>query len=202
MQNDPRFEELGKELVDPSVFAWDRGIRWVGEQLEGGRELFVPSSFLDVLGDSTTQQFFGLSRANLNRIAVTAERLVPFSGRLESGEVTNLDGEIVAEIRSVAAPPVASILAEEYEFLISRSTVVSRLKRPFDRLWRAGASFVQVATRKTVGLPANHPISRRQYRKAGIKWIAVGGSAATSLAIPLIGVPLNIAADLFLLLDP
>jgi hypothetical protein len=51
-------------------------------------------------------------------------------------------------------------------------------------------------------VPNTGPLSGRDYAAAGIKWIAVGGSAFTALAAPVIGVPVNIVTDLFLLLDP
>ena len=99
-------------------------------------------------------------------------------------------------------PTLASVLQEEWVFLMTSSWILSRLKRPFDAFVRSGANMLQLGVRRTLHLPPGLPVTLGHWGRAWVKWIAVGGSSATALAAPVMGVPISIVTGVFLLLDP
>jgi hypothetical protein len=68
--------------------------------------------------------------------------------------------------------------------------------------FRHGASYIQMGVRRTLHLPSDAPIRESQMRLAGLKWAAVGGSAAASLVEPALATVIGAGTGVFLLLDP
>jgi len=103
------------------------------------------------------------------------------------------------------------ILFEEWIFLQEYSWVVSRIKKPFNRLVAAGAVCIQFS-RRTVDILINRTLRREHDEfisnvdrlRAFGKWIAVGGAAAASrLIIPDIsGITVPAVIGILMLIDP
>ena len=55
-------------------------------------------------------------------------------------------------------------------------------------------------TLKKQDLPEQIPL--KMLLRTGMKWIAAGGPAALALVTPPVGIPLGVAAGVFLLVDP
>lgn len=103
------------------------------------------------------------------------------------------------------------ILFEEWIFLQEYSWVVSRIKKPFNRLTASGAICIQFG-RRTVDILTNRTLRREHDEFISIvdrlrafgKWIAVGGATAASrLIIPdWTGITVPGMIGIMLLIDP
>lgn len=103
------------------------------------------------------------------------------------------------------------ILFEEWIFLQEYSWVVSRIKKPFNRLVAAGAVCIQFS-RRTMDILINRTLRREHDEfisnvdrlRAFGKWIAVGGAAAASrLIVPdLPGITVPAVIGILILIDP
>lgn len=101
------------------------------------------------------------------------------------------------------------ILFEEWVFLQEFSWIVAKSKKSFEKFKEAGAitiEFSQKATdkiiRKTLKKKDNDFINTFERLRALGKWIAVGGSSATSLMNSIAGALVGFSTGIFLLLDP
>lgn len=104
-----------------------------------------------------------------------------------------------------------NILIEEWIFLQEYSWVVSRIKKPFNRLIAAGAVCIQIG-RRTADILVNRTLRREHDEflnnidrlRAFGKWIAVGGATAASrLIIPdMTGITVPTMIGIMLLIDP
>jgi hypothetical protein len=191
-------------LLDPSVLGTHRGIEWVQSLDESERErLLIPESFVrlrEAVSASPLVEWFGLSEVETSEVFEIALSLKSF--RANSTQSLPPEArQVASELRSMYPTPLGDVLLEEWTFLASNSIVLSRLKKPFTEFFRAGASLVQVVARRTLHLPAGSVLLPSHYRKAGVKWIALTGSAALAAVVPVLG-PLQLAADAFFLLDP
>lgn len=103
------------------------------------------------------------------------------------------------------------ILFEEWIFLQEYSWVVSRIKKPFNRLIASGTICVQFG-RRTIDILTNRTLRREHDEFISIvdrlrafgKWIAVGGATAASrLIIPdMTGITVPTIIGIMLLIDP
>jgi hypothetical protein len=193
-------------MVDPSVFATPMGLEWiesVARQREGIR---VSRSLLSIASDRRLSPaalaYFGLRDVPYTRLRAALETF-ELSSQGDETPPTPDAAFVVERLHTVIRDPlVADILSDEYLFLMTHSTVLARVKKPFTDMSRAGASFVQVVTRRTLHLPPGQPLTSSDYRRASIKWIAVGGSAASAFVSPVAAAALGLGTGFFLLLDP
>jgi hypothetical protein len=196
--------EFGPMMLDPSILATEAGIRWVLSAPPLDVPIGLPRAFISVVREGPIDRgpldYFGLSRMPWSLIREASMHLS--EGRFDD-RYRAFDEGMTAKLGPVVHDPlVAEIVGEEYAFLLMHSTVLSRVKKPFHHMYRAGASFVQLVTRKTLHLPTHHALTTTDFRRAGIKWIAVGGSAAASLVNPVVAATIGIGTGAFLLLDP
>jgi hypothetical protein len=98
---------------------------------------------------------------------------------------------------------------DEWFYLTHSSTIVSRVKRPFTQLARAGALAVELMTppvdrivRRTLRLDELEPVKRAQRLRALGKWTAVGGDAALTFVAPWAAAAGTALTGGFLLIDP
>jgi hypothetical protein len=106
-------------------------------------------------------------------------------------------------------PVVASIRFEEWFYLTHNSMLVSRLKRPFSQMARAGAVVVELLTplgnrvvRRTLKMDKLEEVTRAHALRALGKWVAVGGNSALAFVSPWAAAAGALATNSFLLVDP
>jgi hypothetical protein len=104
---------------------------------------------------------------------------------------------------------------EEWVFLNEMSAIVARVRKTFDTFVKVGATAmytggrvgsegIQQIVRRSLHLSKESPLTRASYRRAGIKWIALGGGALTAqFTIPWISPGVAaFTSGVFWLLDP
>jgi hypothetical protein len=150
---------------------------------------------------------YSFEPADLDEIAQALEigNLFSYSGAQPASEsqssVTDhlLDGSLLG-----------GIYADEWVFLTTQSWLGSRSKRAFRAFNRAGASSLEIGTELMRTLVARtlkldsvpSQLDSDLVRRAGLKWLAVGGAAATGLLNPLLGSIAGLASGGYLLMDP
>jgi len=203
--------------------AWDAG------ELDGVR---VPTSFVTAIRDGrlrgrSLEYFAGRrdDRPDLRSLDAFLREHVTDQGV----EIRWPSDSFAARVRKLAKDDLVSeVLGEEWTFLTSESWLASRIKRPFSAYVRAGAvavefgrhvfdqliregerlgdgarNVIEAALRRTLKsdkIPG--PLTPPQKFRAVCKWVAVGGSSASTLIQPLAGTLLTAASGFFLLLDP
>jgi hypothetical protein len=195
-------------MLDPSVLVREAGVLWL-ESLSPAmrRNLLVPRTFFLGAQDGPggwVVDYYRLSPDFTQRLIRALDTVHFHSDSSESTPLAAADA--AADVARALAgadlnPGMAGTLVEEWLFLTEHSTILSRIKAPFVAFKKAGASSVEVAARATLDLGANIELTPRDYRKAGIKWIAVGGSPLLALLGPW-GIPPAMLASWFLLVDP
>ena len=126
---------------------------------------------------------------------------------------------------------VTQIIYEEWEYLMSHSWLFSKTRAVYDHVVNTGGNALYLTKRKfehaiwitkqtakkagestlkgsdfvvgkTVKKPQNERISPNDRVRALAKWVAIGGGAATAVMVPLVGIPVSVATNMFLLYDP
>lgn len=103
---------------------------------------------------------------------------------------------------------IPQILFEEWEFLITNSWLISKVRFAYDKIVESSGTAIsiskhtfEVVVRRTLK-KAEGDLSPNDKLKATAKWIAVGGSALADFVLPVPGAILNTASGIFLLCDP
>lgn len=126
---------------------------------------------------------------------------------------------------------VTQIVFEEWEYLMNHSWLFSKTRAVYDHIVDAGGNALYLTKKKlenavhvtqtaakdtggallkasdfvvgkTIKKPPNENISPNDRVRALAKWVVVGGSAATGLMVPMLGVAVSAATSMFLLYDP
>jgi len=104
---------------------------------------------------------------------------------------------------------ITQIVFEEWGFLTTQSWLLAKVRKPFDHMIEAGATAIEIskktmekAIRTTVKKDPTLDLSFKDKAVAVAKWVAVGGSSASSLIEPVTGAVISFAAGMFLLYDP
>lgn len=189
-------------ILDPSVF-FDGGTRAIVEQmLDGGEEVLVPESFaaaidrpeawatiVDAFRPSPDSEWARVRQRDVADPTDTQRWLDRVEGSLERYSA-NPDSDEVGRayfvlLRQVAGDDLlASVLFEEWRFLMTESLMGSLSRWCTDRLTDAGTVVVGVTRpvgesmiRSARKLPADKPISRKDALIGTVKWVAAGGAA-------------------------
>jgi hypothetical protein len=206
-------------MLDPSVFFRRRDLVLVAvEQAVAAMNidaLFTPAAAITALESEearTTVRAFGGAAAERFEPAVVLETIraagvMPYP---RPDSASQEFSEILQRLRAnESIEALAEIQFDEWFYLTHNSTVVSRLKRPFRQIARAGALVIELATplrdravRKTLKLDGLEPVTRARTLRALGKWTAVGGDAAVAFVAPWIAAPAALVVNAFLLLDP
>jgi hypothetical protein len=199
---DPARERM---MIDPSIVVREQGVSWV-ESLDSAERLrfVIPSTFASGVRKGSTgwvADYYRLDRAFTRRLRAATEALTPWVP--EAADRPSFVSQIAGELATLESNrDMSQVQVEEWLFLTSSSTLLSRLKAPFVQFRRAGATSPEMATRRTLhNLPAGVPLTPREYRRAGVKWIAVGGAPLVSLLGPW-GYPAASLVGWLLLIDP
>lgn len=210
-------------LIDPSLLLDEVSLRNFVEYLRQRpvnseeETFFVSSTFFELLNDVENNMkeilfFSNISRmANLKKLKTILENekinkfeLSPdFSQESESIFYENL-------LQLTKNKKISQILFEEWIFLQNKSWVVSKLKKSFNYFIRSGAVSIEFgaksldyAVRITLKKKNQKLITNADRLRALGKWIAIGGSAATShLVDPILSVVGALITGIFFLIDP
>lgn len=206
-------------MLDPSVFFRPRDQVLVAvEESVAAMDvdaLFTPAAAITALESddaAATIRTFGGAAAVRFEPAVVLETIraagvVPY---VRPDSASEEFSETLERLRAnESIEPLAEIQFDEWFYLTHNSTVVSRLKRPFRQIARAGALVIELTTplrdravRKTLKLDGLEPVTRARTLRALGKWTAVGGDAALAFVAPWIAGPAALGVNAFLLLDP
>jgi hypothetical protein len=204
-------------LVDPSLLIDEKTsemiIEYVHQHKLVNERFFVPASFVRLLSDAERNMkdilFFADSARLVDlkelRMALEREEIVPFAVNESFPEEYELFFKSLIE--ETGSEIISKVLFEEWFFLQRRSWIISRIKKSFTKMNKAGAVSVEIgkrtldlAVRKTLKKDENYILTNADKLRSIAKWIAVGGSAVVSL-IPF-GFLVGAATGYFLLIDP
>jgi hypothetical protein len=202
-----------KLMLEASFLLSEEGVLWLRREGAATIESVVVSKALFrqvTRREAVSLAWFGEpSEEGLAILAETLGRAQLFSHE----EVEVIDEKVRAVRDNLLAAheePIADVLADEWVFLQTQSWLGAKSRRAFDAFDAAGAKVREVPralarriiarTLKKKHLPEHIPL--KMLIQAGMKWIAVGGSAAAAIVTPPVGVALGVVTGGFLLLDP
>lgn len=209
-------------MLDPSLLLSRRTLglvmeSWREGELEGA--ILPPSFAISALHGELSPRSIQLYGETLSLVPELEEiaRFVDESGFLtelpEETPRTEVPAEFDRQLARIARDDLAHrILREEWAFLISRSFLGSRLRRPFNSFLRAGAVAMEWGGKrldeiaaKTLKIPPEEmpkALTPRKRFRAAAKWIGVGGSSAAAFVEPMSAFFIGAATNVFFLLDP
>lgn len=220
-------------MIDPSLLVarWkiqDTINRAMVLKDKEGYELFVPKAFLDFvesrdkLRGSAWLDFFS-QRSRITDAKRLRDLVLGYSSLLVPFDITRDFHDKYGEfrrslvehlgLREAADNLLVDTLFQEWVFLVERSWIVSRIKRPFTHFIESGAASLSVGrettrkafdrlTRRTLKKNEFYLMTRIDRLRALGKWIAAGGSPVLSYYEPLMGALSGLASGIFLLVDP
>ena len=208
-------------LIDPSLLVDERTLNKVVDYLNQytldvkKEQFFVSSVFVELLTNAERNMKDILFFSNAARMVdlkelksiLEKERIIKFSvSPADREEYSALYESLLDETKS---ENIAEILFEEWVFLQKQSWVISRIKKTFIYLVKAGAVSIEVgkkgldyAVRKTLKKSDQNIIKNADRMRALAKWIAVGGAATSNLLDPISNVIGELIAGIFILIDP
>lgn len=197
-------------MADPSLMLSAAGIEWLEQDANARAALVVPRTFDD--------WFYGRTdlAATLMATPEDASQFESHKPRLEElmrgvpafshDEVTLAPAH--EEIRAMLLldpDPLAGLYADEWAFLQSQSTLLSKLRKPIEAFRDAGAVIVEVGRKTGVRLVERvipkeslpETFTRGVLARAAAKWIVLGGATVgggtlggvvgTAFASPAVG---------------
>jgi hypothetical protein len=197
-------------MIDPSLLlhqATFPAVRDTAEELES--PLWISHTLFLAITEPTVEnrlsQFVEPPEAvDLSVVADLLERpnVKPYAGRSIDG--TEIDYE--SFVRLTQDPFVASLLHDEWSFMLSHSWLVARTKQALAAFKNAGGAAVEITeqtfdalVRRTLKVP--EPLTAGQRLRGASKWIAGGGAPLTPLLGPA-GIALGVGLGIFLVIDP
>lgn len=226
----PCFVSTLSIMIDPSLLVVNRFdthelLEWVSEN-HATFNFYIPQSFVRAVessppeGVSPTAQFF-LGDLDTKQIMKLVGGLSPYVKKFEMrGELRTKYQEFYRTLSIHVQPNLDSggllnAVFEEWVFLNEMSAIVARIRKAFDTFVRVGATAmytggrvgsegIQQIVRRSLHLSKETQLTRASYRRAGIKWIALGGGALTAqFTFPWISPGVAaFASGVFWLLDP
>lgn len=215
-----RFVLAKDVMVDPSVLvspsALEDFLDQAAEWWEEGHEIYLPRAFAALLErnspegllENAAYRYFnpGWRLADPAFLLDRWDRILALTRLSPPSAVPSAWEEPLQFHRNEV---VDSVISEEWQFLMTRSAVMSRYRRSFAAMIRRGAvavefgaAYVDRAIRKSLKKPETEILSRvDRYRAVG-KWIAVSGPSVAALIEPITAAVGGAAAGVFLLLDP
>jgi hypothetical protein len=181
---------IARVMADPSLMLSGSGLDWLERDATARATLVVPRTFVDWLTDPVagSQLPSMLSPDDVGQLADNRSRLesmmrgVPTFSH-EEVTLTPAHEEIRA-ILLLEGGPLADLHADEWAFLQSQSTLLSKLRRPVDAFRDAGAIIVEVGRKTGIRLVERvipkeslpETFTRGVLAKAAAKWIVLGGA--------------------------
>jgi hypothetical protein len=209
-------------LVEPSLLVDERTLWKVANYLHQYRldvkkeQFFVPSKFVQLLSDAERNLkdilFFQPNAARMVdlkelRDALEKEVVARFTVRPSDREQYGPFRESLLE--ETKSEIITEVLFEEWVFLQQKSWIISRIKKSFTYLIKAGAVSVEMgkktldlAVRKTLKKSSQSIITNADRLRSVAKWIAVAGEVTLPIFDPIAGAIGGTAAGFFLLIDP
>jgi hypothetical protein len=201
-------------MLDPSFILSKEGLTWLeGEGAADVHSFAVSARFYQALrlGEPDALEWFARS-AKPPQAGAVLELLGPVR-RFSYMHVDLVDARVRAvhsRLASRATDPVAEILRDEWAFMQTQSWLGAKSRQTFEAFAAAGARIKPVPrqlvrqfvrrTLKKEHLPPRIPLE--MLMRTGLKWIGVGGSAATALVTPPLAIAIGFTTSAFLLLDP
>lgn len=208
-----------KLLIDPSLVVCARTYNQISTELRSIDlgTVYLPAAFIDGLKekDESLVSFYlgnasGISIAQLRRELLESEAIREYRvERVENELFFSLKSRIEKEFPNSR---VSQALWEEWIFLQQESWIGARIRRTFQNFMKAGAAIIELSKEvldklagPTLQLPKRkvpRPLTTRQRLQAVTKWIALGGSSASSLLSPKTAAISTFITGAFFLFDP
>jgi hypothetical protein len=201
-------------MIDPTLLLHRRTFPVVREAAETSDEPFwVSTALRSAIQEPTTENrgrpFHFVTpetAADLDLVAQFLEgaRIKPYSGHLVADSTIGYESFL-----GLAGDPfLASVLWDEWSFLLAESWIAARVKQTFTAFQRVGGVAIEgsadafdALARRTLKHPIPRALTHGERLRAVSKWIAGGGGSFASLLGPL-GMALGAGAGIFLLFDP
>ena len=200
-------------MLEASFILSEEGVSWLtGEGAQYVEGMAVSRALVGEMQqrDSGALSWFGeLDSDRLGTLAEVLGRAQLFSHE-QIGEVGEGAGAVRSRLFAEHDQRTAEILADEWIFLQTQSWIGAKSRKAFDAFKAAGGRLRELPspiarrliakTLKKEELPEHIPL--KLLRKAGMKWIAVSGTAATYFVAPPVAAALTFGTGAFVLLDP
>lgn len=204
-------------MLDPSFVLGEDGFRTLKQTLQGEYPEIVfrlPATFVEVLDDWPSDQGYRFvqdlgARNSLDFAWEIVELFEHRRVQVYSPSEGRTWDDILGTMKDTELErPIARMTAEEWHYLVSQSWLLSRIKKPLNRMKQAGAVVLESARDlfdraviRTLDDPPE-PIQTGHRLRAAAKWIAAAGAPMAYIIDPLAG-HLNLAAWRFLVMaDP
>jgi hypothetical protein len=183
-------------MVDPSLLLSDDGLNWLSQDPELSQSIVVSQVVADWMADTRQVDASDvlsaeemLSPDDIPGFEALRTRAFDFVTGLPtfSHRGVPLDHPSHEAVRSALVSlqsPLAELHADEWVFLQTQSTLLSKVRRPVDAFRDAGAVVVEVGRKAAVQLVRHviakdhlpEALTRKIVSRAAAKWIVLGGA--------------------------
>lgn len=201
-------------MIDPSLLLHRATFPAIRDAAKDRLPLYVSTTIVNAVMEPTTANRRGLVQfverpsdlANLAQVAGVLRRANVRS--YEGGPVPGIEVGRSDFLELVGNQFVASVLVDEWSFLLTESWLVARTKKVISAFIDAGAAGLEISEKtfdklvaRTLKKDTPAGLTKGQRIRGVSKWIAAGGSPATILLGPLGVIPAG-AIAVFLMVDP